>query len=112
MPGRYLHPHGLSCTNGKESPTALKNTWLKKLRRKPRQPATFLPLTDCVMRVKLFKLKSCKAELKSCKAGIEEEGSSMPCGSQVSSEGDEATTTSPAVRKKKSGRKKKGSKGL
>uniref|UniRef100_A0A6N2LK51 Uncharacterized protein n=1 Tax=Salix viminalis TaxID=40686 RepID=A0A6N2LK51_SALVM len=29
MPGRYLHPHGLSCTNGKEPPISLKNTWLK-----------------------------------------------------------------------------------
>ncbi|KAG5224356.1 RNA-directed DNA polymerase, eukaryota, Reverse transcriptase [Salix suchowensis] len=33
--------------------------------------------------------------------GVEEEGSSMPQGSHVSSEGDEPTTTSPAVRKKK-----------
>ncbi|KAJ6296835.1 hypothetical protein OIU78_022543 [Salix suchowensis] len=44
--------------------------------------------------------------------GVEEEGSSMPQGSHVSSEGDEPTTTSPAVRKKKSGRKKKGARGL
>ncbi|KAJ6319644.1 hypothetical protein OIU78_015121 [Salix suchowensis] len=43
---------------------------------------------------------------------IEEEGSSKISGSYVSTEGDEATTTSPAVRKKKSDRKKKGPRGL
>ncbi|KAJ6387195.1 hypothetical protein OIU78_016993 [Salix suchowensis] len=43
---------------------------------------------------------------------VEEEGSSKISGSYVSTEGDEATTTSPAVRKKKSGRKKKGPRGL
>ncbi|KAJ6355486.1 hypothetical protein OIU77_005973 [Salix suchowensis] len=43
---------------------------------------------------------------------VEEEGSSKLSGSHVSTEGDEATTTSPAVKKKKSGRKKKGPRGL
>ncbi|KAJ6397302.1 hypothetical protein OIU77_018336 [Salix suchowensis] len=43
---------------------------------------------------------------------VEEEGSSIPHGSQASSDGDEPTATSPAVRKKKSGRKKKGARGL
>ncbi|KAJ6295940.1 hypothetical protein OIU78_023880 [Salix suchowensis] len=43
---------------------------------------------------------------------VEEEGSLKLSGSHVSTEGDEATTTSPAVKKKKSGRKKKGPRGL